>query len=455
MTEKVMDNYKKIFHAYDIRGVVGKDLNSPIVRAIAYAYGKYLCPDKAGRFVIGYDARWSSPALAEAMSVGLREAGHQVTQIGLASTSLVYWYGAEGDFDGSAAVTASHLPPNYNGLKLCGSDAVPLSSEDGLTEILNILLKVSYQADVMSNESLLHVSPLPLYAAFLKQRLKPARKLRIAVDAGNSMGGIETEAVFSYSDMVEIWPIGFHPDAKFPSRPSNPLEEGALDQLRQVVLRNNLSFGLAFDGDADRAVAVDEKGAIVQADALGGLIARYLLKQHPGATILHDLRISRAFTEELQASGAKTVRSRVGHAFIKHAMRRHNAIFAAELSGHYYYADLYFTDNGLRTLIELVNVLSAEDKPFSELIKPFQRYPVTGEMNIKVRDWGKLLDELEKKYQDGHVDFLDGISADYSDWWFNIRPSNTEPVVRVNIGAINDKILDAKRSFLLEQLERY
>jgi len=456
MIKKVIaDNYRKIFHAYDIRGEAGKDLSSPIIRAIARAYADYLCPDKAGKFVIGYDARWSSPAFAEAMSVGLREAGHHVTQIGLSSTPLVYWYGAEGGFDGSVAITASHLPPEYNGLKLCRSDAVPLSSEDGLNDILDTLLTVSDRSMRQSNELLTYISPLSLYADCLKKHLKPVRRLRIAVDAGNGMGGAETEAVFSCCDMVEIWPIGFHPDARFSTRPSNPLEEGALAQLCQVVLKNNLSFGIAFDGDADRAVVIDERGELVSAEVLGGLIARYLLSEHPGATILHDLRISRAFTEEVQGSGARTVRSRVGHAFIKLAMRKHDAIFAAELSGHYYYADLHFTDNGLRTLIELVNILSREDRPLSALARPFQKYPTTREISIKIDDWGKVRNRLAQDYYDGQIDYLDGISVDYPDWWFNVRPSNTEPVVRINIGAISNRILAAKRISLLEQIKKY
>ena len=447
-------DYRKIFHAYDIRGEIGQDFNSSVVRTIACAFANYLCPDKVGRFVIGHDVRWSSPALAEAASVGLREAGHQVTQIGLSSTPLLYWYGAEGGFDGSIAITASHLPPAYNGLKLCRSDAIPLSSEDGLNDILDMLSTFSYKTVGAINESLTHIAPLPLYAAYLKQCLKPAKRLRIAVDAGNGIGGIETAAVFPYSDMIEVWPLGFHPDGKFPSRPSNPLEEGALGQLRQVVLNNKLSCGLAFDGDADRAVVIDEKGAIVTADALGGLVARRLLEEHPGATILYDLRISRAFVENLQSVGARTVRSRVGHAFIKHAMREHNAIFAAELSGHYYYSDLHFTDNGLRTLIELVNILSREERPLSELTKSFQKYPTSGEINIRIRNWEKILGLLEKKYADGHLDYLDGLSAEYPEWWFNIRPSHTEPVIRVNIGAVNKRILDVKKQSLLAQIER-
>jgi len=451
----VEDRYRKIFGAYDIRGKVGEDLDTPMVARIAQAYSQYICPDRAGHFVIGHDARWSSPAIAEAASVGIREAGHRVTQIGLSSTPMVYWYGAEGGFDGSVAVSASHLPPEYNGLKLCSRDALPLSSDHGLTEIMEALQKELKPAGRPSSEFVRQVSPLPLYATRLSHHLKPARFMKIAVDAGNGMGGSETEAVFSYSDIVEIWRLGFSHDAKFPLRPSNPLEEGALDPLSRTVRQHGLAFGLAFDGDADRAIVVDEKGEVVPPDALGGLIALHLLKDHPGATILHDLRVSRAFTEVLAAAGAQTVRSRVGHAFIKRAMREHGAVFAMELSGHYYYADLHHTDNALRTLIELVNIASAEDKPLSELGQAFERYPTSGEINIHVRDWQAVLASLEKKYSDGRIDHLDGLSVEYPDWWFNIRPSHTEPLVRINVGATSGKNLETKRHMLLAEIGQY
>jgi phosphomannomutase len=451
----VEDRYTKIFGAYDVRGKVGQDLDSPTAARIAQAYAEYVCPDRAGHFVIGHDARWSSPAIAEAASVGIREAGHRVTQMGLSSTPMVYWYGAEGGFDGSVAISASHLPPEYNGLKLCSRDAVPLSADHGLPDIMQALQKGLKPASRPSSEFVRQVSPLPLYASRLFNHLKPARFMKIAVDAGNGMGGGETEAVFSYSDTVEIWRLGFYYDAKFPLRPSNPLEEGALEQLSRTVRQHHLAFGLAFDGDADRAVVVDEKGEPVPPDALGGLIALRLLKEHPGATILHDLRVSRAFTEVLAAAGARTVRSRVGHAFIKRAMREHGAVFAMELSGHYYYQDLHYTDNALRTLIELVNIASEEDKPLSELGQAFERYPTSGEINIHVRDWQAVLASLERKYGDGQVDHLDGLSVEYPDWWFNIRPSHTEPLVRINVGATSQKALEAKQQMLLTEIGQY
>jgi phosphomannomutase len=449
---KSLENrYAKIFGAYDIRGAVGEDLDSPMVRAIAGAYGDYLCPDQPGHFVIGHDGRWSSPALAEAASVGLRESGHNVTHMGLASTPMVYWYGAEGGFDGSIAVTASHLPPQYNGLKLCQRDALPLSSEHGLSEILAMLQRQPQHKEC--SELLQQASPLPLYVARMRDFLKLEKSIKVAVDAGNGVGSIAAEALLSVVDRVQLWRLGFHPDGYFRERSPNPLNEGALDGLSEMVKKEGLDFGVAFDGDADRMVAVDETGVMIPPDAVGGLIGLQILRQNSGATILHDLRTSRAFPEEIKTAGGHPVRSRVGHAFIKRAMRQQKALFAMELSGHYYYADLHYIDSGLRTLVELMNIVSSADKPLSQLIKPFLRYPTSGEINLEVADRDKAILALESKYRSGQIDHLDGLSVDYNDWWFNARPSNTEPVLRLNIGATSKALLEEKRKELLEQIK--
>ncbi|MDD5398041.1 MAG: phosphomannomutase/phosphoglucomutase, partial [Dehalococcoidia bacterium] len=264
--------------------------------------------------------------------------------------------------------------------------------------------------------------------------------------------GISTEALFTPFDAVELWRLSFHPDGNFSERSPNPLEEGALDRLSETVIKRKLDFGLAFDGDADRAVAVNEKGEMVPPDALGGIIAMHFLKESPRAVVLHDLRTSRAVPELIKAAGGWPVRSRVGHAFIKRAMREHNAIFAMELSGHYYYSDLHYTDNGLRTLVELINIVSAQDKPLSQLIKPFHRYPTSGEINLKVVNRGKVLTALKNKYREENIDHLDGLSVDCPDWWFNVRASQTESILRVNIGATNHDLLAEKQQVLLEQI---
>lgn len=442
-----------LFGAYDVRGIVGENLDGAVTRKIARAYGNSLSPKKPGKFLIGHDGRLSSPALAESFSVGLREAGHMAVHLGQATTPMIYWCGAEGKYNGSVCVTASHLPPEHNGFKLCKEEAIPLSGEHGLPEIL-IEMKKEISDSGKSVEAIHYKSLLPHYTTYLRSFLRVRRPLKIAVDAGNGVGGIDTAMLFDLVDNLELTKLNFYVDGSFTQRSANPLDPGALDLLSRTVVNHGCDFGLAFDGDADRAVVVDEKGDFVPPDYLGGMIALHFLKTHPGATVLYDLRSTRALSELVRDAGGVAIRSRVGHAFVKMAMRDQHAIFAAELSGHYYYADLHFTDNGLRTLIELCNLISAQQMPFSELVKPFNKYATSGEINLPAKEPAKLLKTLPAFYKGGKIDHLDGLSVDYPDWWFNVRASKTEPLIRVNIGALNRDLLDQKQETLLAQIEK-
>ena len=448
------ESFIPLFGAYDIRGIVGENLNGEVTRKIAQAYGKSISPNRSGIFLIGHDGRVSSPALAESFSVGLREAGHQVVHLGQATTPMIYWCGAEGKYDGSVCVTASHLPPEHNGFKLCRQDAIPLSGEHGLPEIIAEMKKDSKPAQGVSKEIIHQSSLIAHYATYLRSFLHPDRPLKVAVDAGNGVGGIDTALLFDRIENVNLIKLCFYSDGTFPERSPNPLEPGALAHLSKTVVENKCDFGLAFDGDADRAVVVDEKGDMVPPDYLGGIIAMHFLKSHPGATVLYDLRATRAFAEVVRDAGGVPIRSRVGHAFVKAAMREQHAIFAAELSGHYYYADLHFTDSGLRTLIELCNLVSEQNAPLSELTKPFHKYATSGEINQAAREPEKILKSLAELYKDGKMDHLDGLSVDYADWWFNVRASQTEPVIRLNIGAVKSDMLLQKQQTLLSQIRK-
>jgi len=445
--------HRKIFGSYDIRGMLGEDINSDFAYKLGAAFGAYLCPDQSGTFVVGHDARESSPGLAAAIAQGLVERGHHVRSIGLASTPLVYWWGGKTGGDGSLVVTASHLPLEYNGFKLCRKGAAPISAGTGLLDI-QALMNASLPVTDLAAGSVTHEKPLEEYAACLSGFLKAPAPLRIAVDAGNGAAGPEIAPVFRQHPQIEVIEIGCVPDIRLAQRPSNPLEHGALDHLAEVVLARDCAFGMAFDGDADRAVVVDNEGKMVPGDFLIPLIARQILADRQGASVLYDLRASRVVAEKIKDYGGKPVRTRVGHSFIKAAMREHAAVFGGELSGHYYYADLYCADSALRTLMEIVNLVSAESMSLSELLVPMRKYATSGEINLSIEDVAAMLESLRQSFSDGSCDHLDGLSIDYPDWWFNARGSQTEPLLRICIGAARPALLDEKRELVLSLVRR-
>lgn len=449
-----------LFGAYDIRGIVGQELDEDFSYRLGQAFGQYLSVDKRATILVGCDARNSSPCLSTYLIKGLIETGNNVVDIGMSSTPLLYWFGAEKNFDGSIVITASHLPPEYNGFKLSRCQAIPISSEDGLKDIASLLLgnaqRRQHDVECLKNTSdtvkgqVKIEHPLSCYVEHLRRYLNCGKHLSIAVDCGNGTAGPEIEALFpENSDSVEIIGIGLVPGEQFRQRPSNPLEKGALDKLIEVVQKHHCAFGVAFDGDADRAIFVDETGETIAPDAITALIGRQLLHQIPDATILYDLRCSRAVPELIKEAGGLALRTKVGHSLIKSAMRRHNAIFAGELSGHYYFKDLYYTDNALRALLEVINAVSSGSGPLSEMVKPMLRYSTSGEINLKVADSVLVLEELAQKFSDGSQDTLDGLSVDYPEWWFNVRASNTEAVLRLTVGAAQPDILKAKTDQLV------
>ena len=428
-----------IFKAYDIRGRYPDELDEEVAKRIGNAFAHLL---GAKWIVVGRDMRLSSAALAGAFAEGAALAGAEVADAGEVSTPHLNCAIGRGGFDGGAMVTASHLPGGMNGLKLSRKDAIPLSGDRGLP-LLETMVGEVERGPVAG----LHytVDMLDVYVRKVAGFIRAQRPLTIAVDAGNGMAGPEIPPLFARAPAWHLVPMYLEPDGTFPHHHANPLDPETTRDLQARVVAEGADFGAAFDGDADRCGFVDERGERVRQDLVTGLIAEFLLEESPGATILYDLRSSRAVVEAIERAGGRGVRSRVGHAFIKARMREEGAIFAGELSGHYYYRDMGFTDNGLLTLVMVANIVAARGKPLSELIRPLDRYPSTGEINLQVGDPDRVFAALEARYRDADLDHLDGLTVGYPAWWFNIRRSHTEPVVRLNLEADTESLLDEKR----------
>lgn len=432
-----------IFRAYDIRGRYPDELDEATAERIGNAFVALLA---AERIVVGRDMRLSSASLARAFTRGAVEAGAEVADIGMVSTPLLNYAIAAGKFDGGVMVTASHLPGEMNGFKLAREDAVPLSGDRDLP-LLETL--TDEEPVVRAAGSCRRTDMLDDYIGKVAGFVRSPGPLTIVADAGNGMVGPEVPRLFERVPAWRLIPLYLEPDGRFPHHHANPLDPKTTQELQERVVAEGADFGVAFDGDGDRCGFIDERGERVREDLVTALIADYLLGENPGATILYDLRSSRVVVEAIEMAGGRAVRSRVGHAFIKAAMREEGALFAGELSGHYYYRDMGFTDNGLLTLVMVANILAASGRTLSELVEPLDRYPSTGEVNLTVSEPAAVLAVLAARYRDAELDRLDGLTATYPDWWFNIRRSHTEPVVRLNIEADTRSLLDEKKREVL------
>ncbi|RNL78637.1 phosphomannomutase/phosphoglucomutase [Nocardioides marmorisolisilvae] len=440
------------FKAYDVRGTVPDQINAELVRKVGNAFVAVIGD---GPIVVGYDMRPSSPELARAFADGAREAGADVTLIGLCSTDGLYF--ASGHLGRAGAMfTASHNPAQYNGIKMCRTHAQPIGMETGLAEIRDrVASGETLTADTPG--SLDEVELLEEYAAYLL-KLAPVsgRRLKIAVDAGNGMGGLTTPAVLSRID-AEVFPLYFELDGTFPNHEANPIEPENLVDLQAAVLEHGADIGLAFDGDADRCFLVDERGELVSPSVLTALIAARELAKEPGAPIIHNLITSRAVPEIVTELGGRPVRTRVGHSFIKATMATENAIFGGEHSGHFYFRDFWRADSGMLAALHALAALAETDAPLSAVLAPYTRHVASGEINTSVADQQAILDQLEADWgtRPGvSVDHLDGLSVVAADWWFNVRASNTEPLLRLNaegkdeatMQQIRDEVLAAIRA---------
>ncbi len=436
-----------IFKAYDVRGSYPGELDDTTAGKIGYAFARLL---DCSHIVIGRDARLSSPALARAFTGGYAAAGGAVTDIGMVSTPLLYYSIIEGNFGGGVMVTASHLPCEMNGFKLCRSNAVPVSGDTGLPELERITTGLPPASLAMSLSSPLKKTGMTeRYLAKLAGFAQGQQPLTIVVDAGDGMAGPEVGRLFDLFPLWNLIPLNMEPDGRFPHHGANPFAHDAARELENRVPAEGADLGVAFDGDADRCLFVDEQGRQVPPDIVTALIAEYFLAREAGARILYDLRSGRVVAETIRRLGGTGERCRVGHAFIKAQMREEGALFAGELSGHYYFRDMGYIDCGLMAMIAMINVLSMTGKSLSSLVRPLMKYYSTGEINLQVSLKDAIIASLAAAYMDGKTDWLDGLTVEFDTWWFNLRPSNTEPVIRLNIEADSEALMKQKKDEVL------
>jgi phosphomannomutase len=441
VTERDLD---RIFKAYDVRGVVPDDLDDDLVRAIGGAYAQ-ITDDRP--ILIGRDCRLSSPDLAAALAEGITAQGSDVVDLGLASTDLLYFASGSLDLPG-IMITASHNPKQYNGLKFCQPGARPVGEETGLRDIRAIV-----EAGVTPAGERGSVEHRDLLEAYVEHVLRfvdvdAMRPMTVVADTANGMGGLVVPAV------LERLPVTAHYlfrelDGTFPNHPADPLNPENQKDLKVAVLKHGADVGLAFDGDADRVFLVDERAEDVSGSLLTAIVAVPMLRAEPGAKIVHNLICSWIVPETIRANGGEPVRTRVGHSFIKQVMADTGAIFGGEHSGHYYFRENYRADSGLIAAVVALGELSASGGSLSALLLPYRKYWDSGEINSTVPDQHGKIEELAGIFADATLDRLDGLTIEYEDWWCNVRPSNTEPLLRLNVEARTEELLDDRTAALL------
>lgn len=437
-----------IFKSYDIRGIYGQDLDQEVAYQIGRAAAQYLAVPE---IAVGRDMRVSSPQIAIALIRGLTDQGMNVIDLGMTTTDELYFAVGKFNYPAGVMITASHNPGKYNGMKFCRAEARPISAESGLAEIRDLAIRGDFaiparqgtviQRDVL-DEYVQHALSFIDVSA-----LKP---LKVVIDAGNGMAGMVMPKVFEYLPCTLI-PLYFDLDGTFPNHPASPIEPENLVDLQAKVREVGADLGAAFDGDADRMFPVDEHGDIVDGSMVTAIAAKSLLLKHPGATVLYNLIVSKSVPELVEQLGGRAIRTRVGHSYIKAEMRQYNAIFGGEHSGHFYFRDNWYADSGLIALLMTLELVSLDEKPLSAMLRPLDHWVRSGEYNSTVMDKEEKLDALEQRFskEAKAVDYLDGITFDFGDWWFNVRPSNTEPYLRLNVEARTRELMEQKRDEVL------
>jgi phosphomannomutase len=435
----------RIFKAYDVRGVYPEELNEDIARRIGWAFAEFT---RSPALVVGRDCRVSSPSLAAAFTEGAADRGVDVVDIGLATTDMLYFASGRLDMPG-AMFTASHNPPHYNGIKLCRAGAAPVGADSGLDEVRDLAAKES-------------PSPVPAHGTVTTKNLveeyidhvlsfvdaEQMAPLTVVADAANGMAGLVLPAIFERLP-AKLVGLYLDLDGTFPNHPADPIQPENQADLKRAVLEHSADVGLAFDGDADRVFLVDERAQGVSGSLVTALVAEAMLEREPGAKIVHNLICSWVVPEVVREHGGQPIRTRVGHSFIKKVMADTGAIFGGEHSGHYYFRDHFRADSGLIAALFVLQRLSERAMPLSQLLAPYRRYEASGEINSEVADQADALERVAAAFSDGRQDRLDGLTVEFEDWWFNVRPSNTEPLLRLNVEARTKELLEEKTNRVL------
>jgi phosphomannomutase len=446
-----MADLDSVFKAYDIRGLYPEGVDEDLAWRLGHAAASFLRSQLSGyergqassnRIVVGHDMRPHSVPLTEALIEGVSSSGLGCVDIGLCDTPMVYFAINHLGACGGIQVTASHNPIEYNGFKISAARAKPVGRDTGLSEIQRIVSTLNRMPE---SASVVRPQKMDLWGEYREHVLsflEPSRKLKVVVDASNGMGGKMIPAIFEGAN-VEILPLNFEIGQGF-KHPPNPLVEANLADTKEAVVREGADLGICMDGDADRCMFVDETGRTVSCDLMTALMARHFLKTSPGGMIVYDLRSSRVVAEEVRAAGGVPRRERVGHAYMKKTMGESSGVFGGELSGHFYFRDNYNCDSGAIAFATALTVLSAEGRPFSEIIQPLRRYCHSGEINFEVADKAAKMKEIEQAFHDAEIDHLDGVTCQYEDWWCNVRPSNTEPLLRLSLEAKTPEQMEEK-----------
>jgi len=441
-----------IFKAYDVRGLYPQEVNEEAARLIGRGFVAYL---KAKRIAVSRDMRLSSPSVAAAFIDGARAQGADVVDYGLMGTDMLYFAVARDGHDGGAQITASHNPKEYNGIKMVRQEAFPLSGDAGIGDIRDMIAKGTLPAPAAKAGTLSSANVVDDYVKHVLSfvDLKVLKPFNVVLDAGNGIAGMVAPLLFKHVPSKTLTTLCFDVDGTFPNHEANPLIEENRRDITDAVVREKADIGIAWDGDADRCFFIDGTGEFIAGDFVTALLAEAFLINHPGAKIVYDVRASYAVKDTAAKYGSEALMNRVCHAFFKRRMREENAIFGGEVTGHYYFRDNFYADNGFIPALLILELMSRKGQTLHELLEPLRKqYFISGEINTKVSDLRKVqekIDGLSAKYQTGRVYTMDGISAEFPDWHFNVRGSNTEPMLRLNLEAVSDDLMKAKRDEVL------